>query len=196
MQTPTQAEPRAIRWTRDEYLHLYELGLFEGRRVQLLDGEIIEMPPMGPGHATALERTRDAFLPVIGSGYRLRQQVPLSVSESSDPEPDLAIVAGTADDFRNHHPATASLVLEISDTTLAFDQGRKLALYAAAGILDYWVLDITGRVLHVYRAPTVIAGAAGDPVATYAEHQVIDETGQVSPLVFPSRSLTVRDLLP
>jgi Uma2 family endonuclease len=88
-------------------------------------------------------------------------QTPLAFDPDSEPEPDLAVVVGTPRDYRAHHPTTAVLIMEVSDTTLAFDRRQKGSLYARAGILDYWILNLNRRMLEVYRSPIA------DPVAPY-----------------------------
>ena len=196
MQAPPISRPQALRWTRDEYARMAEIGLLTGRRVQLIDGEIIEMPAMKPPHAVALELVRDALLAIVDPGYRVRQHVPLALGRYSDPEPDAAVVAGEARDFVDGHPTTAVLVIEISDTTLALDQGRKRVIYATAGIPEYWVLDLNARVLHVYRTILPETGEDGAPRATYAEHKELGEEQVIAPLAFPTARIAVRDLLP
>jgi Uma2 family endonuclease len=110
----------------------------------LLEGEIIEMPGQNPLHSKGINLADYALKAVFASGFVVRIQQPLVLSLWTDPEPDIAVVAGSIRDF-DAHPTFASLVLEVSDSTLAIDLGDKALLYAAAKIADYWVVDVNGR---------------------------------------------------
>ena len=135
-------EPRVRKWTREEYYKMGELGLFEGQRVELIDGEIIEMSPMGNPHVIAASLAHDALQRAFGVGFWVRHGAPISVSSISEPEPDIAVVKGTPREFKDH-PSTALLAVEVSETTLAMDRKRKASLYASAGILDYWIVNLS-----------------------------------------------------
>lgn len=126
--------------------------LAEDDHVELLDGVLIEMSPQGEPHAYALRRLGAlAFPATAAAGLELSIQAPLDVgSPITLPEPDLAIVPLTA---RNRHPSGALLVVEMGATSLALDLGRKAAIYAEAGVPEYWVLDVNRRVLVVHREP-------------------------------------------
>lgn len=187
MQTMTAplAKPRPARWTREDYAAMAEAGVFAGRRVQLLDGEIVEMPPMLNPHVRALRVARDLLLPRLPAGSVLEQQVPLSrglaaswIIGASDPEPDAAVYMGEAD-------APPLWALEISDTTLGIDRGRKLRIYARAGVAAYWVLDLNGRALYAYTEP---AGADYGALLTH-RRGVIALPWEADPISFA-------DLLP
>jgi Uma2 family endonuclease len=142
-----------MRWTRADFQAAHEAGVFAGRRVQLVDGEIIEMAAMKKPHALALTRVRDALLPQLPAGGQLHQQVPISLwtngPADGDPEPDGLVLDG------DERPV---LVIEISDTTLRLDLGGKAAFYARAAVPEYWVLDLTARRLHVHTGPSADGG--------------------------------------
>ena len=106
--------------------------------------------------------------------------------------PDIAVVAGGPRDFTATHPTTAGLVVEVSDTTLALDLAEKAELYATAGVSDYWVLDLTGRRLLVFRDPAPVAAGG----AAYRTHLTLGPTDTVSPLAASSAVIAVADLLP
>ncbi len=150
--TPITA-PRVARWTREDYYRVLDAGIFAGRRVQLIDGEIIEMPAMKSPHARALIAARDLLLPRRPAGCELAQQAPTSLGQASDPEPDAMIYRLDDQHPVTGHPTRPLWVMEISDVTLRFDRGDKLRIYASAGIPVYWVLDLNGRTLHVYAEP-------------------------------------------
>ena len=141
-------------WTREEYDRLVAAGAFHPMaRLQLVQGEIVEMAPQSAGHATAIRRLQKTLETVFVDGYDVRPQLPLALSDESEPEPDLAVVEGSLEDFRHQHPARAILIVEIADSTLNFDRGRKRAIYAAAGVPEYWILNLIDGVLEVYREP-------------------------------------------
>src|SRR5437588_840790 len=104
-------------------------------------------------HAMSLTLTEEAVRHAFGSGYTYRVQMPFNVSASSEPEPDLVVVRGAPRSIRKH-PTTAVLLVEISDTTLLYDQRRKARLYASRGIRDYWIVNLIERRLEVRGRPT------------------------------------------
>lgn len=112
------------------------MGVFEGRRAMLIDGVILEEGPMNPPHAITLELTEEAIQNALGTGWRIRNQSPLVLGQDLDPEPDLAVIAGTPRGSSGH-PTTADLVVEVADSSLGFDTNEKRLLYARAGIRDY-----------------------------------------------------------
>lgn len=177
--------PRPLRWTCAEFHRFGDMGLFEGRRAMLIDGVILEEGPMNPPHAITLglveETLRTAFL----SGWWLRHQSPLILGQDIDPEPDLAVVPGRPRDYTGH-PTTADLVVEVADSSLDFDTNEKRLLYARAVIREYWVVDINGRRLIVYRDPQA---------SDYANQQVLGSADAVSPLAAPTVTVRVEDLL-
>jgi Uma2 family endonuclease len=174
-----------VRWTCAEFHRFGDLGVFEGRRAMLIDGVILEEGPMSPPHAITLELAGEAIRTAFGAGWRIRSQSPLVLGQDLDPEPDLAVIAGTARGSSGH-PTTADLVVEVADSSLAFDTNEKRLLYARAVIREYWVVDVTGRRLLVYRDPR-----AGD----YATQQTVGPAEAVSLLSLPSATVRVADLL-
>ncbi len=179
------------RWTRKEYYRAAELGLFRpNERLELLDGEILQkVSPQKPPHAVALSNTALAVAAAFGPGHHVRHQLPLVLNESSEPEPDVLVVAGIPNDYRSDHPKPADvrLLVEISDSTLRLDRSRKLPAYARASIPDYWILNLPERRLEVYREPS---GPRYRSVTIYSEHEA------VTPLLAPRASIRVAVLLP
>ena len=178
--------PAAKLWTVDEFHRLGELGLFEGRRAMLIHGEILEEGPMNPPHAIASTKTEDLIRELFGRTYHVRVQKPLVFGLAIDPEPDVAVVPGRPAESTTH-PNTAALVIEVSDSSLKYDTTEKVDLYAAANIPEYWVIDLNGRQLLVFRDPT----ANG-----YGTKFTVPADGAVSPLAVPAASVAVADLLP
>ncbi|MDR7427524.1 MAG: Uma2 family endonuclease [Armatimonadota bacterium] len=174
-------------WTREEYERLVAAGAFPPEaRVQLLQGEIVEMTPQSAAHAAAVELVQGA-LQALGAEYRVRVQLPLALTPDSEPEPDLAVVAGPPRTRAEHHPATAVLVVEVADTTLEFDRTRKYAIYARARIPEYWIVNLVDHVLEVYRDPQE---------STYRTTLRLAPGQSIAPLAVPTSQIPVSDLLP
>ena len=177
------------RFSRSQYERMVEAGIFgPGDRLELLAGEVIDMAPQKSRHATAVTLLGDALRDVFGSGATVRVQLPFALDDDSEPEPDVAVVPGPPRDYRDAHPTCALLLCEVSDTTLAYDRGPKLRAYAAAGVPEYWILDLTAGTLEVCRKPR-----RGDG---YHERRLIPAGGRIAPQDRPDRSLLVQDLLP
>jgi Uma2 family endonuclease len=151
----------------------------------LIDGVILEEGPMNPPHALTLELVEETLRAAFGTGWRFRSQSPLVLGQDLDPEPDFAVIAGTTRGTSGH-PTTAELVIEVADSSLDFDTNQKRLIYARAAIREYWVVDVNGRRLLVYRDPQ-----AGD----YASQQALGPADAVSPLAAPSVTVRVADLL-
>lgn len=191
--TPPNPAPLPRRWTVTEFHRLGDLGMFEGRRASLIDGVIYEEGPMNPPHRIALELTDAAVRTAFGPGWRVCVQMPLVLGQATDPEPDVAVVRGSPRGT-SAHPTTAELVIEIADSSLANDTTTKAESYATAGIPDYWVLDVDGRRLLVFRDPVPLPQGLG--ATAYRTHLTIGPTDSVSPLAVPSAAVRVADLLP
>ena len=190
-----QEEPGVLvlpthRWTREEYYRLGDLGFFDGKRVELIYGEVIDMAPQNNAHALSVVLANYALLRVFEDGYFIRVQLPLFLSEGREPEPDLAVIAGGPRDFTDH-PGMAALVVEIADTTLKFDRQVKAKLYAEAKLPEYWIVNLVNRCVEVYRNPTTTAG-----VATYEPAKTFAGTEVLTPLAMLAQSIAVSELLP
>ena len=182
------ASVKTKRWTRAEYDRLATAGYFHPEaRLQLIEGEIVEMPRQSAAHATGIQRLSKALSAVFGQSHHIRLQLPIALSDDSEPEPDVAVVRGTIEDYEEEHPSTAVLIVEVADSTLRFDQTRKLAMYAAAGVPEYWVLNLVDRTLDVYRE----SHASG-----YAIALRLGLGDLVSLVALPEARLRVADLLP
>ncbi|HSN85940.1 MAG TPA: Uma2 family endonuclease [Thermoanaerobaculia bacterium] len=178
------------RWTREEYERKAEEGFFPpDARVELIEGIVYDMAPQKSPHATACRLAQEALRSVfpLSSGYDIRGQFPLALSEDSEPEPDVAVVKGSIRDFSESHPTTALLIVEVADSTLLHDRKRKVPLYARSGIPEVWLLNLNRRVLEVYRSP--VNGA-------YRTRLVLQAGDTVSPVARPDVPLAVATLLP
>jgi Uma2 family endonuclease len=145
------SEPTRI--SVERYLGLVEAGVLgEGDRVELLEGVIVAMAPQNPPHAAGVARVYEAVRAAVGGRAHLRSQLAL-VLQRSVPEPDLALVPGSVDDYERAHPTTALLVVEVADSSLKQDRLSKAAIYAAAGIPEYWIVNLRDEVVEVMRDP-------------------------------------------
>ena len=189
IQTTHQATVTRHRWTVDEYYRMAEKGILApDARVQLIDGVIFDMPPIGPEHAASVAEVNRIFLTGLGETIIVRGQSPLRLDTGSEPEPDLAVVRYRPDKYRRAHPAPADvlLVIEVSESTLTFDQQTKGLRYAQAGILDYWIANLTDKQIEVHRDPTPDG---------YKTVQVLKPGDVIRPLAFPEFEVAVSDIL-
>ncbi len=186
--------PRVRLWTRDEYYQLASLGLFHGQRVELILGQIIEMSPQGSRHATAVLLVQEAVRQAFGMGFVIRGQLPLFADDTSDPEPDVAVVEGDIRDGLEAHPSSASLLVEVSDSSLSYDRKTKASVYAKAQIEDYWIVNLVEDIVEVYRVPQPDAEAEAG--YTYAEVVTYKRGETITPLALPQVRISVSDLLP
>jgi len=193
MPVMTIYERKTRLWSRKEYDRLIELGVFQpGDPIELIGGELTVAEPQGAPHYTSIQRTARALERAFGPEWNVRTQGPFGLDEESEPEPDVAVVAGTLDDYGRDHPSRAALLVEVSESSLAFDRGHKGSVYARAGIPDYWIVNLVDRVLEVYREPAPdVAAPFG---ARYSTREVLDPSRQVSPLAAPHASIHVLDL--
>jgi Uma2 family endonuclease len=188
-------ETRTRRFTRAEYDRLIECGvLHEDESVELIGGELIVAEPQGAAHYTAIVKTTRTLAAAFGDGWHVRSQGPIGLDDDSEPEPDVAVVPGSPDDYSRAHPSRPVLTVEVAESSLAGDRQRKGSLYARAGLADYWVLNLVDRVLEVYREP------APDPAAPfgwrYTGCEVLDASARVTPVAAPAASIAVSRLLP
>jgi Uma2 family endonuclease len=186
-------EPRTRRWTRDEYMRLSEIGFFDGQRVELVGGEILTMSAQKDRHIAGITLVDYALRPVFGPGFIIRIQSPLDLGLESLPEPDVMAIRGTP---RNPLgvATSAELVVEVSDTTLLYDQQVKASLYAAAGIADYWVLNLVDNRLELRRDPIIAPNARFGHA--YRHLIALSAADVVHPLAAPTAAIQVADLLP
>ncbi|MEO1211690.1 MAG: Uma2 family endonuclease [Cyanobacteria bacterium J06638_20] len=185
-------EPNLLkRWTVQDYHRMSEVGILPpGERTELLSGYITLIAAKGTPHVMALRllaTTLDTLL--ANEPVFVITQDPIQLDDCSEPEPDLAIVQGTIQDYAEHHPRPdqVCLVVEVADSTLKQDCEVKDKLYAQAGIADYWVLDLNNRQLHIYREPTSTG---------YTRHLILAEPHQASPSAFPKLTLALTQILP
>jgi Uma2 family endonuclease len=184
------------RWTRAEYARLIETGVFHpDERLELIGGELIVRERQGASHSLAIELINEALRAAFGAGWRIRVQLPVALDDESEPEPDFSVVPGTPRQVPlDPKPARPALVVEVAESTLAFDRNVKSSLYARARVPDYWIINLVDRVLEIYREP---AAAGEAPFGwRYGQIQTLRSGDSVSALALPSTRIAVADLLP
>jgi Uma2 family endonuclease len=140
---------------RVEYEKMVAEGLFEGERVELIEGVIVELSPQDPRHAGTVQRLTKVLGRALLGRADVRIQLPLAASDESMPEPDAAVVK--MGDYDEAHPTTAFLVVEVAEASLRKDRKLKADLYARAGVPEYWIVNLVDRLIEVH---TEVAGAA------------------------------------
>lgn len=189
---PATSEPIPRRFSVAEYYRMAEVGILgDDDRVELIDGVIVQLPPIGSEHADVTDELADLPRRRLGERARVRHQNPVHLDDHSEPEPDVALVRTPEQrgrSYRSGHPVPRDLflIVEVADSTVAFDLGQKALMYARAGIQDYWVLDLPGGRLIVHREPM------SDGYATVTELR----RGQtVRPLAFSDVAFSVDEIL-
>ena len=195
MRVMASYETRIRRFSRAEYERLIELGVFQpGEPIELIGGELMVAEPKGAPHYTAIRKTAKALEAAFGPGWEVRTGGPIGLDDDSEPEPDVAVVPGSADDYARAHPSRPVLTVEVAESSLAVDRQHKGSLYARAGLPDYWILNLVDRVLEVFREPAPDSAA---PFGwRYARREVFDASARVTPLAAPESSIPVSRLLP
>ncbi|QDT15325.1 Uma2 family endonuclease [Alienimonas californiensis] len=159
-------EPTTHRVTVAEYHAMRDANVFppDGPKLELLDGEILEMPAPGPLHASTVDGIAGRLLRRLPDGWFVRVQNPVTFL-TSEPLPDLLVVAGEGFDWRDRHPGPedAALLIEVSDSSLSFDRHRKARVYAAAGVTPYWIVNLVDRRVEVHDEPSPGDGAEENP---------------------------------
>src|SRR3989442_1551310 len=190
----THSPPTLRRWKRVEYDRLVDLGVFENDPIELIDGQLIIAEPQGAYHASAIRAVDHALRAVLPAGWMLDVQLPVSLDDASEPEPDLAVVPGRPGDYRHAHPARPVLAVEVAESSLAFDRVHKGSLYARAEIQDYWIVNLVDRVLEVHRDPGPDSSA---PYGwRYRSVTTLAPPAAVARLAFTTARIAVADLLP
>ena len=176
------------RLSRAEYDRAIAAGVFDpAAKLELVNGDLHAMTPQGSRHATGVALVTDALRRACGSGFHVRMQLPLAADDYSEPEPDAAVVAGTIRDYRDAHPASAVLIVEVSDHSLHHDRTVKQRLYARCGVPEYWILALPEARLEVHRDP----GEDG-----YRRVSIHATGDSVAPWACPAAQIAVDDLLP
>jgi Uma2 family endonuclease len=186
--------PREHLWTREEYHAMGRAGLFDGKRVELIEGKVVEMSPIGPKHWVAVNLTDQAIRGVFGDGFIVSAQNAIAPNPRSEPQPDVAVVPGEARDYIEGLPKEAVLVIEISDSSLELDRTEKARLYAKSGIGDYWIVNLVEDRVEVMRDP--VPDRAQPYEFGYSSREIYRRGQGIKPLAAPHAQVRVEDLLP
>lgn len=141
----------------EEYYQMGEAGIFEeAERLELIEGDIFMMSPIGSPHASCVDRLAEFFITRLSGRATVRIQNPVRMGEHSEPEPDLAIVHRDEKAYMERHPNPDEvyLIIEVADSSIEFDREIKLPLYAKAGIPEVWVVDLPGECIEIYQEPS------------------------------------------
>lgn len=182
-------QPVRHRFTVGEYHQMAEGGVFtEDDRVELLEGEIVEMAPIGSRHAACVTRLSRLFFGRVAGRAVVWVQNPVRLGEHSEPQPDVALLRPRADDYAGSHPGPDDVLVlvEVGETTEAWDREHKLPLYASAGVSEVWLVDLDARTVEAFRQPE---GGA------YREVERVGPGESLGPHAFKDLSLAASDLL-
>jgi Uma2 family endonuclease len=179
---------RQRRITVDEYHRMIEAGtLGEDDHVELIAGAVVAMTPQGPAHALVIQNLNRLVAQGLAADLALRPQLPLTLPEDSEPEPDLAVVRLEDARSRGNHPRTALLVVEVAGDSLRLDRQTKAALYARAGIPEYWIVNLAETTVEVHRDPDSETGA-------YRAKAVVSSESTLAATSVPGLRVNVADL--
>jgi Uma2 family endonuclease len=181
--THSHSEVRPLK--RTEFEQLAKLGAFEDERVELIEGVVLKMAPIGPGHSFSLNLLNELLVLALSGRAIVQPGGGLGVNEYSEPVPDIAVLPRR--DFRRDVPQTALLVIEVADSSLRRDRGPKLALYAAAGVNEYWIVNLRDSVIEVHRKPRK---------RSYASVRRYTRKSSIALECFPDVTIKVGDVLP
>jgi len=172
----------------DDYQRMGEAGILgEDDRVELIEGEIIDLLPIGSPHGGAVNRIANRLTLAVAGAAVVATQNPVRLGDFSSPQPDIALLRPRDDYYADSHPRSKDVLLlvEIAETSLRYDRDKKLPLYARAGIPETWLVDLVGKVLWIYREPRPDG---------YAEVQTADDLSAVQPICVPDCLLDLRGL--
>ena len=189
---PSMASPALGdgRVTRERYWQLVAEGVIgSDDRVELLEGVIVAMSPQNPPHAFVIGKLTRWLFAVAQADAWVRVQLPIDLSELSTPEPDLALVAGREETYVDTHPTNALLVVEVADSSLIQDRLTKGPMYAAAGIAEYWLVNLRDRCVEVHRAPN-------RDERRYTDVRILRSGDRLDVLAMPDASIAVGEILP
>ena len=169
---------------------MWDAGVFrDDERIELLDGELISVPPPSPPHSESTDRVASIFYRRFGERARVGSQRPVMLDDYSEPEPDIVLIQNRGDEYYTRHPGPGDvlLVVEVSLSSLGHDRGKKLRAYARTGIVEVWIVDLVHRRVEVY---TDLRDGA------YAVTRIANPGDSVAPGAFPEDAIPVTSFLP
>lgn len=177
-------------WSIADYHQMIEAGILTiNDPVELLEGRIIRMSPQRPFHASCVQRSGNYFYEVLRDRAYIRVQLPVTLGNDSEPEPDIAVVGFDADEYAHRHPGAKDtyLLIEVADTTLGSDRKQKSRIYAKNSILEYWILDLQKRQVFVFRRPEN---------NVYQDEFLLKSEQSIALLAFPDLEISLEALFP
>ena len=185
----TQASPAPHLFTRSEYHCIAEAGLFLHERVELLEGTIVTMSPQNSPHAGTVHRLLFVLSRILSTTAYTRVQAPIILNDWSEPEPDIAVCQPDPLDYTRGHPQAhqVHLVIEVADTSLAYDRTQKARAYASSGIPEYWIVNLIDRRIEVLTVPNSATGRYDQEIRASEGEQLSLPGGQ---------TVAVSDILP
>jgi Uma2 family endonuclease len=181
--------PTKHRFNVKEYYRMAETGVLRpDARVELLNGEIIDMSPIGPFHGGVTNYLNEVFTRASKGRWMTSVQNPVHLDDYSEPQPDLVLLKPSSDFYRKRHPQPEDvyLLVEVSESSLATDREEKLPAYGRAGISELWIVNLIDQSVEVYREPHF---------AGYSSKTVLGAGGEAKPLAFPDVIVDVTELL-
>lgn len=178
-----------FRFTISQYHQMSEAGILsENDKVELINGEIIEMSPIGRRHTACVNRLNSVFSELLGKKVIVAVQNPILLNNLSEPEPDIALLKPRTDFYESGHPQPQDifLLIEVADSSIEYDRDVKIPLYASSGITEVWLVDIYQQVIIVYRYPSENG---------YRDIQTLSRGEKLSISAFPENNLLVDDIL-
>ena len=188
-QSPAARQPVPVRFTVAQFYRMDRAGVLNPRyRYELIEGEIIRMTPPGPEHCQSVDTLVEYLVGLVRGKYQLRCQGSVRLSNISEPLPDFAILKKRPEVYRRKQPGPADtlLLIEVSNSSLSYDKNRKAAVYAAAGIVEYWIINLKKKCLHVMRKPSREG---------YKDVQTLEPSDEVRALKVPELKVKVSRLL-
>jgi Uma2 family endonuclease len=189
-QIDQELEPQMHLWTIADYHQMIEAGILdEGDRVELLEGKIVCMSPQQPFHASSVQRSSNYLYETLKEKAYIRVQLPVTLGNKSEPEPDIAVVKLDANEYSLRHPASEDiyLLIEVADSTITKDRKHKSSIYAKNQVLEYWILDLQRRQVYIFRQPEA---------QSYREQLVLSSSDTASLQAFPDIAIALDALFP
>jgi Uma2 family endonuclease len=177
------------RFSVSDYYRMGETGVLKpGALVELLDGKIIDMSPIGPFHGATVNRLNRHFNKMASGRWLVSTQNPVHLDEHSEPQPDLMLLKPAPDDYASRHPAPEDVILqiEVADSTLTYDREQKLPIYGRAGIAEVWIVNLLEKTIEIHREPHF---------SGYGYQRVVRSSDKASPAAFPDSEISAAELL-
>ena len=190
IETEIEQESQIHLWTVADYHQMIEAGVLdEDDRVELLEGKIVCMSPQRPFHAASVQRSANYLYEMLRNRAYIRAQLPVTLGNDSEPEPDIAVVRFDANEYSFRHPEAPDiyLLIEVADWTISKDRKQKARIYAKNHVLEYWILDLQKRQVYIFRQPED---------GSYREELILSSNDHMAMQTFPDVAIALNDLFP